>query len=120
MPKLHRLSHLSYLNISSPFIQSSNITAAIFQIRSLKRLILNSINPITLQFDDQSIHPLTELEYLEIGVCPISTLLESLRYVGSKIKHLRIRLRYETRQNEIFNESMMDDHWMSLYTVLGK
>ena len=120
MSKLHVLSHLSYLNISSDSIQLSNDAAIIFQIQTLKRLIINSFGWTGLQFDPPPIHPLAQLEYLELSSCPITTLLELLKYVDSSIKHLKVQLRHDSRQSEILGSPMGTDQWLSRYPFSGK
>ncbi|CAF4102566.1 unnamed protein product [Rotaria sp. Silwood2] len=95
LPKLHLLSNLSYLNLSSTLIQSPHITAALFSIRSLKRLILHSFDPILLHFTDNAICPWTKLEYLELNSCYMTNFLELLKYVGPNVKRMVISILYK-------------------------
>lgn len=76
-------------------IQSADITEAIFKLRSLKSLILYSTEPIIFNFKDiSSICPFTQLEYLEVDGCYTADFFELLKYVGSNVKRMKIRITY--------------------------
>lgn len=92
----------------------------IFEIRSLKKLILHSFDPIILQLISNDLHPLTELEYLEIDGCSIATFLNVLKHIGSNIQQLRIRLLYESHHNgTVINPTIIND-WLSNHQVSSK
>ncbi|CAF1450055.1 unnamed protein product [Rotaria sordida] len=99
LSKLHSLSNLSYLNIYATLIQSPHITTALFSIRSLKRLILYSFDPILLHFTDNTICPWTKLEYLELNGCYMTDFLKLLKYVGSNVKRMVISIFYKRRED---------------------
>ncbi|CAF1277323.1 unnamed protein product, partial [Didymodactylos carnosus] len=98
LSKLHLLSQLSYLNIYSALIQSPHITTTIFTIRSLKRLILYSFDPILLHFNNNAVSPLT-LEYLELDSCYMTDFLELLKCVGPNVKQMKISILYKRDQD---------------------
>ncbi len=98
-------------------IQSSNITENIFKIRSLKHLLLYSTDPIIFHFDSNRILPFTKLEYIEIDDCSTVQFLEWLKYIGSNIKQMKIRLLYD-RQESI--SPTIIDEWLSNHQVSGK
>jgi mRNA-degrading endonuclease RelE of RelBE toxin-antitoxin system len=93
-------------------IQSANITENIFKIRSLKYLLLYSIDPIIFHFDSNSILPFTELEYIEIDDCLVVQFLELLKYVGSNVKRMKIRLLYDHQDETSISPTIIDE-WLS-------
>ena len=101
-------------------IQSADLTTAIFQIRTLKQLSLYSYEQIILQFDPSRISPLNALEYFEIDACSIATLLEALQYIGSNLKHLKIRLTYENHSPGTIINPTIIDQWLSEHQISGK
>ena len=110
LSKLPQFLHLSYLSIQWAVIQSSNIINQIFQIRSLKHLILYSPDPIVTSFNDNSIDPFTELEYLDMSSCCITDLFEMLKYVGPNVKKMRIRIGYVSDQKRaLLNSAFIDE-----------
>jgi hypothetical protein len=98
-------------------IQSSNITENIFKIRSLKHLLLYSTDPIILHFDSNRILPFTKLEYIEIDDCSTAQFLEWLKYIGSNVKQMKIRLLYD--RHESISPTIIDE-WLSNHQVSGK
>ncbi|CAF3144304.1 unnamed protein product [Rotaria sp. Silwood2] len=92
LSKLYLLTNLSYLNIYDALIQSPYITAVLFSIRSLKRLILYSLDPILFHFNDNTIHPWTELEYLKLNSCYMANFLELVKYVGKNVQRMAISI----------------------------
>ncbi len=120
LSKLHRLSHLSYLNIYRALIQSLDITMNIFKIRSLKRLIFYSVDPIIFHFDDNLIQPLTELEYLEVDGCYLMEFLELLKYVGPNVKRMKINIHYHRQQTSTLIDPMQIDQLLLNDRIPGK
>ncbi len=118
--KLHALPHISYLNIRWTLIQSSNITVAIFKIRQLKRLILYSSDLIILDFNKNSIHPLTELEYLEVDACSTTNFFELLKYIGTNVKRMKIRIPYHRQQNSTSIDPSIIDQLLSNHSIPGR
>ncbi len=120
LSKLHALSHLSYLNISWALIQSSHIIVNIFQIRTLKRLILHSTDPIIFHFDNITLHPLTDLEYLEIDDCCLIEFFELLKYVGPNVKRIKVRIHYHSQQSMSPMDPIIIDQLLSNHQIPGK
>ena len=92
----------------------------IFGIRTLKKLILQSFDPIILHFNSNDLYPLTELEYLEIDACSFATFLNVLEHIDSNIQHLRIRLIYESHHNGTVINSTIINEWLSNHQVPSK
>ncbi|CAF0882000.1 unnamed protein product [Rotaria sp. Silwood1] len=99
LSKFHSLSNLHYLNIYATLIQSPYITARLFSIRSLKRLILHSFDPILLHLTDNAICSWTKLEYLELNSCYMIHFLELLKYIGPNVKRMAITILYKRRED---------------------
>jgi hypothetical protein len=118
--KLHALPHISYLNIRWTLIQSSNITVAIFKIRQLKRLILYSTDPIILDFNNNSIDPLTELEYLEVDGCSTGNFFELLKYIGTNVKRMKLFIFYDRQQNLASVDPIIIDQLLSNHSIPGR
>jgi hypothetical protein len=108
------------LNIQRALIQSPNITVAIFKIRSLKHLILYSVNPIILHFDNNSIDPLIQLEYLDIDDCCITKFLQLLKYVGPNLAQMKIRIPYIRQQNLALIDPIAIDELLAKQRIPGK
>lgn len=120
LSQLSACSHLFFLSIYSTSIQSIESTRMIFEIRTLKKLILHSFDPIILQLNSNDIHPFTELEYLEIDACSMATFLTVLQYIGSNIQHLKIRLTYENyHHGTVINPTIIND-WLFNHQVSSK
>ena len=111
---------MSYLNIYLALIQSSNVTVAIFKIRSLKCLKLYSLDPIILRFDNNSIRPLTELEYLQVNGCFTTDFFELLKYVGPNVKRMKIDLNFHRDQYLALIDSMIIDQLLSNHRIPGR
>lgn len=89
------LKYLSYLNIYDVLLQSPSITSALFSIRSLKRLIIYSFEPVMFHFSNDTIRPWTNLEYLQLNSCYMTDFLELIKYVGPNLKSLFINILYK-------------------------
>jgi len=97
--KLHSLPYLSHLHLYSVKIQLLDTVKAIFRIKSLQHLRLYSFDPILLHFDDNSISPLAQLEYLSIDACYVTDFVELMKYVGPSLKRMNVSFHYQHLQN---------------------
>lgn len=108
------------MNIQRALIQSSNITVDIFKIRSLKRLILYSTDPIIFHFDNNSIDPFNELEYLDIDGCCMAELLQLLKYVGPNLARMKIGVNYVIQDHLAFIDPMIINEMLANHRIPSK
>jgi hypothetical protein len=93
---------------------------AIFKIRHLKRLILYSTDPIILDFNNNSIYPLTELEYLEVDGCSTANFFELLKYIGTNVKRMKLFIFYDRQQNLASVDPIIIDQLLSNHSIPGR